>query len=411
MIPAVLSQHAEEAAFLWLLRDAAVEEPHYSLRDLSDLDDRVEGHLHGLRVAGEPGWDFVKQELSWKEPGEVFAGAVLAFGGGDPVRIEEVLAVGCESVELARGAASALGWVAQAEALRRVPELLESEQPLRRRIGTAGAAAHRQDPGDTLKALCTSADAVVRARALKAAGELGRYDLAHTLRGAFHDEDPESRFRAAWSAALVGDTEAATVLYEIFRDGGPYAERAAVMAARRLAPPQALAWQRQLVADTRDLHLAARIAGVVGDPVVVPWLIEAMAMDPFARPAGEAFSFITGLDLAYEDLERDWPEGFEAGPTESAEDEGVAMDRDENLAWPDPDRIRAWWRDNGGRFARGTRYLRGEPITPDSLQRTLRLGMQRFRIAAALELAMARPEAPLFNVRAPGRRQREALGV
>ena len=40
---------------------------------------------------------------------------------------------------------------------------------------------------------------------------------------------------------------------------------------------------------------------------------------------------ITGVDIAYEDLEGAWPEGFVAGPTEDPEDENVAMDPDEDL--------------------------------------------------------------------------------
>jgi hypothetical protein len=40
---------------------------------------------------------------------------------------------------------------------------------------------------------------------------------------------------------------------------------------------------------------------------------------------------ITGVDIAYEDLEGVWPEGFEAGPTENPENENVAMDPDEDL--------------------------------------------------------------------------------
>ena len=31
---------------------------------------------------------------------------------------------------------------------------------------------------------------------------------------------------------------------------------------------------------------------------------------------GESFTLITGVDIAFEDLEGEWPEGFEAGPTE-----------------------------------------------------------------------------------------------
>jgi hypothetical protein len=51
IIAEIVSQHAEEAAFLWLLRSNAICQPHYALKDLAKLDGRVEAHLDGLRVA------------------------------------------------------------------------------------------------------------------------------------------------------------------------------------------------------------------------------------------------------------------------------------------------------------------------------------------------------------------------
>jgi len=56
IIESIVSPHTEESAFLWLLRDSAIGEPHYSLQDLADLDNRVEAHLDGLRIAGDAGW-------------------------------------------------------------------------------------------------------------------------------------------------------------------------------------------------------------------------------------------------------------------------------------------------------------------------------------------------------------------
>ena len=50
VIPDIVSQHVEEAAFLWLLRSNAIRQPHYALKDIAKLDDRVEAHLDGLRV-------------------------------------------------------------------------------------------------------------------------------------------------------------------------------------------------------------------------------------------------------------------------------------------------------------------------------------------------------------------------
>src|SRR3954447_25964899 len=80
-IAAIVEQHAEEAAFLWVLRDAAVRAPHFALADLARLDGRIEAHLDGLRVAGVAGWDVARGGLAIGEPGEVFAAAVLAFEG------------------------------------------------------------------------------------------------------------------------------------------------------------------------------------------------------------------------------------------------------------------------------------------------------------------------------------------
>ena len=53
VIAEVVSQHAEEAASLWLLRSDALRAPHYVLKGIAKLDGQVEAHLDGLRVAGE----------------------------------------------------------------------------------------------------------------------------------------------------------------------------------------------------------------------------------------------------------------------------------------------------------------------------------------------------------------------
>ena len=67
------------------------------------------------------------------------------------------------------------------------------------------------------------------------------------------------------------------------------------------------------------------------------------------------------------------------------------MDADENLPWPDPKLIQKWWNSNKSGFQPGTRHLLGKPITIDWCKQVLRVGRQRQRAAAALELAMRQP--------------------
>jgi len=189
-----------------------------------------------------------------------------------------------------------------------------------------------------------------------------------------------------------------------------HAEEATFLWILRDAAAQAPHYSLKDLADI-DERVEAHIDGlrVAGDPVRIPWIIEHMEVPELARVAGEAFTMITGVDIAYEDLEGEWPEGFEAGPTESPEDEDVELDPDEDLPWPDAQLIAEWWAKNKAAFRNGTRYLLGQPISPEHLQHVLRNGYQRQRAAAALELALLQPGQPLFEVRAPGFRQQQIL--
>ena len=57
VIESIVEQHAEEASSTWHLRDDAICAPNYSLEDLTDIDDRVEANIDGLRIAGDEGWE------------------------------------------------------------------------------------------------------------------------------------------------------------------------------------------------------------------------------------------------------------------------------------------------------------------------------------------------------------------
>jgi uncharacterized protein (TIGR02270 family) len=401
----IVSQHVEEAAFLWLLRSNAIRQPHYALKDLAKLDDRVEAHLDGLRVAGEPGWELCKAALGNEEAGEVFAASVMAFESGIDMRIQAVLDVVMAKPELINGMVSALGWVTFEQASPHIQRFLSSQVHIHRQIGFAGCAVHLVDPKHALTQAVTSRNLPLRARALKAVGELGRQDLRTAVKENLNVEDDEVRYWAAWSGALLGEPVAIPVLQRMVEGGHPRREQACAMALRRMSVEQAQAWLKILASNPGTLRLAVQAAGVIGDPANIPWLIQQMANPNMARVAGESFTFITGIDLAYDDLDTDKPEGVEAGPTENPEDENVDMDADEDLPWPDPRLIEKWWAAHRIEYTNGTRYLCGKPMISESLTDVLRTGKQRQRRAAAIELAMRQPGTPLFNTSAPGFRQ------
>ncbi len=407
----VVEQHAEEASFLWLLRDDAVRAPNYHLQDLADLDERVEANIDGLRVAGDVGWEYCETGLEKEEPGEVFAAGVIAFEGKDENRIRKVLEIACSAPKLGRALGSSLGWLTFEQARRHAESLLTSEDTKAVRIGLSGFAVHRQDPGSFLIDAITSSNPHLRARALKATGELGKTNFISVLMDALYDADQTCRFNAAWSAVRLGQRgdRLINVLKEIALNGGDYCERAADMVMRVLDGISAKTLYRDLLKSPDTVRCAVISAGSLGDPELVDDLFLLMEKAEIARVTGEAFAMITGVDIEYEDLDGEEPEGFEDGPSEEAEDGDVDMDSDENLPWPNPEMITKWWQVHRKDFRPGVRYLRGKEMDMVNLRDALFHGNQRQRAAAALEMAIREPSKPLFETRAPGKRQEKLL--
>ena len=399
-LPEIVEQHGEEAAFLWAQRDRAVRAPHYNLTLLDRLDERVEAHVDGLRVAGDLGWEIATAALSPDQPGGFFSAAALAFDSRDVARIQKVVEAASPEPAASRALASALAWLPWKRSEAVVKPWLESPSAPLRRLAVAAFALHRKDPGPPLLKAVGDPDAAVRARAFKALGELGLVGRLPLAQRAVGDPDPGVAFAAAWSTALLSK-DAGPLIGIISKDLGR-AGRGISLAVRR----SDASWARAL-----PPRLAILAAGHAGDPAAVPWLLEQMKTPALARVGGEAFSMITGSEFEYENLEGAAPEGFEAGPTDDAKDENVDLDPDEDLPWPKIDAVQKWWEARKGGIRAGARHLLGKPIEAVSLQRILREGKQRSRAAAALELAIAAPGKPLFEVRAPGFRQKAAVGA
>ncbi|MCT5579615.1 TIGR02270 family protein, partial [Pseudomonas aeruginosa] len=249
------------------------------------------------------------------------------------------------------------------------------------------------------------ADPAVLARAARTAGELRRRDLMANIRAYRAHDDPSLRFWANWATAQMGDEEALGPLRAFAGQPGPFQLPATMVLLAWQPRDTSMAWIRQLMqaADTRRIGIQA--TGLFGDPVAVPWLIQQMRDESLARVAGEAFSLITGADLALLDLELEALPDYDPGPNDDPDDEDVALDDDENLTWPEAERVSAWWRDNGARFVAGRAYLLGEPLGEACCRQVLRDGQQRQRMAAACLLARFVPNLPLFPTGAPVRRQ------
>lgn len=407
VLPAVIEQHNDEAPFLWLLRNRLIKAPHCGLHDLARHDKRIEAHLDGLRLSGEAGWEMCEKALRHGNAGDYFSAAFLAFKNGNEDHIAHLLdKKGADPVP-SKGIISALGWLPHNQAESYITRFIAEDSPALLRIGIAASAIHRIDPGKNLNNAIANENQALKARSLKAAGELGRIDLLPLLAENLSHKDEACRFHAAWSAALLGNRDALQALQFVASGASLYREEAVKTAFRMLERQNARTWHTELASDSETSRLAIIGAGTAGDPALVPWLIEQMRITEHAQVAGEAFTMITGANIVYAGLKGEKPYDFDEDPDDDLEID-VSIPPDENLPWPDPQLVDSWWRQNRSRFDDGTRYFLGNITTSAHLRQTLHSGSQRQRANAAVELALINPGTPLFETRGPGFRQMEA---
>lgn len=402
IIEEIVDQHYDEAAYLWSQRDAATTATNYSLSDLAFLDERLEAHIDGLRVAGDYGWGLCEAGLDPKDPGTVFTASVIAFESADKERIDLLVGVSGQSRAAFRAVVSGLGWMKVQSFNSIILGMVSAKSLQYRRLGIAACGIRRLNPKTYLDQAVNSSDLFLKTMALKTAGSLKRLDLLPELQKHLQHEDHSCRFEAARSALLLGDRSASDTLGAFVNSNSDHTLPAMQVALRVVDGQTSKSW---LKAQSRipELRRAMFLGiGMTGDAGYVPMLIKRMSQPEFARVAGYAFSMITGIDLQAYKLDALQPEGFEAGPNDDPEDGNVDMDADEDLDWPHPELVAKWWEKNGAQFNIGTRYLAGNPVSPESCAQILQTANQSTRHAASIEIALSSPAATFINVKAPG---------
>lgn len=405
----VITEHAEEAAFLWQQREMAVRAPDFDLSGIVAWDERVVAHLDGLRIAGEVGWRIGK-EIGWDLPGEYFTAMAQAIQQGKPAWMKEVMDAAEEDPDATRGVIAAFGWT-DAQALRGlVKQLLSTRNPFGRQLGIAACAIHRVNPGAALTEALASDFPGERARALRAIGELGIVDLVPRLEEQLEHEDEEVRFWAAWSAGLLGSESALRVLGLFAANDCRRRRPALELLVRRLPAEAGKDWLRQNLRGKEQLRWALIGSGLQGDPFYLEPLFKQFSNEDVARVAGEAFEMITGLNIFEQSLEvLEEVEVVDQIDLDDEEDDTEDLGEDQGLVVPDPEKMRPWLDEHQGKFPVGEPLFCGQPRSREQSATILFAGRQRQRRVAALDAAIAAPGSVLFETRAPGRRQFEQL--
>ncbi len=397
----IYEQYANESSFLWLLRSISVNQPHCDARDILELEQRIAAQLDGLMTSVDIGWQVCEEALELQGVGEVFTAMVVAMRSHEGRKIQLAVETGLNSAPAMPGLISAMGWLPDEMAMPWIGRFLNGKEMGHKYLGLASCSVRRHDPAELLSTILQRSDCQqhepLYARALRLVGELRRQDCMPALNIAMSAENEGVRFWAHWSAILLGHRGNLDDLKSFVCKTGPYQIQAIQMVFRVLPVEQARQWISQLSEDDVQVRAVIKATGVLGDPHAINWLISKMEDATLAKLAAESFSYITGVDLEKQQLLLNSLDSDISISGDDAEDGDVELDEDENLPYPDAEKVAAHWRQQGQNYIVGRRYFMGHIITPELLKSTLTSGTQRHRHAAAMELALSESDVRLPN--------------
>lgn len=396
----IYQRYVDEASFLWVLRDIALNQPHYSPNDMRELEERLRRQLNGIMTAPEDAWRECEAGLEIGEAGEVFTAAVTAFRCGHVDKIQKAVDAAVKSEAGLYGLYSALDFLPGNLCHSWLTKFFNSKQRIHKRIAMEACMLRAEDPAAYLERILARqdcrADLALYQSCLQAVAQFKRNDLHAQLGSAAACKESEIQFYALRAQILLGDVSRVHALETFVMAAGEFQREAIQISFRVLPLAEARQWVSRLATTEGMERAAIEAVAALGDPQAVNWLLSKVAQAPLAKAAGEAFSTITGLNLHDEDFSQEEL----ATATSENEEDFVELDEDEHLPYPNTDALHAWWQRNNARFSTGQRYFMGQPINDAVLREQLQKGFQRQRHHAALELALRNSAEPLKNTRA-----------
>lgn len=388
----VTQQHAREAALLWQLWYGAIGRASSTPSMLASLERRLFLHIRGLRYKPDLAWAILEPELTRPDGGTVFVATQLAFRSRSAKRKAMTLAAAQANAQAFNGFVHGMAALPDIYCYPAITQWLKQQKPFDMRVALDVFTLRRRNPGGLFDTLLHTDHALLEDRdlrlaAIRCARVTRRLDAKPLLAASLQQDDPVVFFNALYAALLARDYSKLPELRTLALQPGPCQLQAAALVARVLPPVDVQALVTRLV-QQQDVMPALAVVAAHGDPMYLPWLTELMHYPDWARPAGTAFTTVTGLDLVSAGLSlRD-----QRGTEDRLRQDSGGLAFDPGSPWPDVNALQAMLK--AGKFAHlqaGERYLAGELLAEASLASILQSGTQGQRRGAALEYALLHP--------------------
>jgi uncharacterized protein (TIGR02270 family) len=398
----IVEEHLGEAAFLYGMRHARLSAPHYNLDDIQrGPEARLLAHIDALVVAGSAARERLLSPViqdAAAEPELVAAAALAILASERPhLLLEPVIAA------LPRMQGPQLDALCAALTLAQIPEvprLLERQIAKEHSACVTAAmlrilAAYRVDPGEALVRFLHSDDPATVQAALVVAAGVPRADCLALYERLLDSEVVETRDRALDAALTHGSSLAWAACLDHARQATDKDEHCLLLCGL-LGSVREHAVLLHLLEAGKQTAAVLWCAGFAGRPHHVDAVVSLLGHPDqgISKLAGETFVAVTGYAPAKRSAvpanARDVSQQADETFPFDEEDLDAELVPSEVDLLPSVDALgaRAWWAEHRGRFAEGTRYLEGQPLSSATIQHALRNGSARRRQPWALGVAI-----------------------
>jgi uncharacterized protein (TIGR02270 family) len=401
----VEEEHLSEAEFLFEVREAVLDTPHYSLAELeSGPEQRLLAHVDALVLGGPLVADHllittIEDEDQIEDYEKIAAASLAVFAQPRADLYERVFAVLDHGGDAQRhGVARALQLIDDSWLEARLVQDLSNPRGSTDSRGLAARlaalAAHGAVPGAWLQPFLVSSDPAL-ARAAAALARFSRdratLDLLGPLAQAVDPDLRRTTIETALHHSLPGAWESA-VYWAFCVDESAFRRDAFVWVAC-LGDTDAHARLLTLVDDPNFRTDALWALGFAGRIAAVDRCIPLLADEDVGPLAGEVVCAITGLsssdDLFWRDpVIKDDPDKTLPKLEDDDLDADLVPEREAALPIPDPEAIATWWQAHRHELDPSLRYLGGRPLDRGPLVAGLWNAPMRRRHVLAFELGV-----------------------
>jgi len=395
----ILQQLKHDAPYAWYLRNSASVSPVFKREHLNVLDQQLESHLDCFFIS-ESKKKIVLSMLNLSDWGAVYVMALIAIKTNDVEFMDAALGVikqQRQSTELR----DALSCAEIQFAKPVIKNLLCNKNSLVHAAAIESLSSHdmQLDNETILSFLKKSPDVVIST--LKYIGNNKLVYYKENVESLLTHYDEAVCFQAAFSGSLLGLPRAISVLQNYCFSETQFVRNALSLYYDVVAKSAIWVAVEKIQKSSISPRIKAYNLAMAGLPDYVSTLIEWMNDPEYAPIAGEAFSFITGVDIEEDDLSIinvELCESREAPLAEKRKKDPWTQAYEEDLPWPDPELVSIWWQNNKNNFQNGSRYLAGMTLDVDNLHTILKQGTQTQRHSASLILAVNKPDSKVIDV-------------